>query len=51
MDSRRRTVAELTSKISVMKAKIPQTRAKGEMQLEAAMKRLHGKETKLNGAL
>ena len=49
VDSRRRTVSALGRKIETQKARLPQTRAKGEAQLESTIKILQHKEGKLTG--
>ncbi len=49
VDSRRRTVSALGRKIETQKVRLPQTRAKGEAQLENTIKILQHKESKLTG--
>lgn len=48
VDSRRRTVIELGRKIDKQHAKLPQTRSKGEIELETTKKTMQHKENKLN---
>lgn len=49
VDSRRRTVAELARKIDRQRAKLPQTRSKGEFEMEQTIKKMQHKENKLSG--
>lgn len=48
VDSRRRTVAKLGKKVDSQRAKLPQTRAKGEYEMENTIKVLQHKESKLS---
>lgn len=48
VDSRRRTVAKLGKKVDVQRARLPQTRAKGEYEMENTIKILQHKESKLS---
>jgi hypothetical protein len=48
VDSRRRTVAKLGKKVDVQRAKLPQTRARGEYEMENTIKALQHKESKLS---
>ena len=50
VDSRRRTVAELARKIDRQRARLPQTRSKGEFEMEQTIKKMQHKENKLSGA-
>ncbi len=49
VDSRRRTVADLARKIDRQRAKLPQTRSKGEFEMEQTIKKMQHKENKLSG--
>jgi hypothetical protein len=49
VDSRRRTVAELGVKIDRQRARLPQTRSKGEFEMEQTIKKMQHKENKLAG--
>ena len=51
VDSRRRTVAELARKIDRQRAKLPQTRSKGEFEMEQTIKKMQHKENKLSGEI
>ena len=51
VDSRRRTVAELARKIDRQRAKLPQTRSKGEFEMEQTIKKMQHKENKLSGEM
>lgn len=51
VDSRRRTVAELGQKIDKQRARLPQTKVKGEFDIEQTIKRVQHKENKLAGLL
>ena len=51
VDSRRRTVAELGQKIDKQRARLPQTKSKGEFDIEQTIKRVQHKENKLAGLL
>lgn len=48
VDSRRRTVAKLGKKVDLQRAKLPQTRARGEYEMESTIKALQHKESKLS---
>lgn len=48
VDSRRRTVAKLGKKVDVQRAQLPQTRARGEYDMENTIKVLQHKEAKLS---
>lgn len=48
VDSRRRTVAKLGKRVDLQRAKLPQTRAKGEYEMENTIKVLQHKESKLS---
>ncbi|EFN51134.1 hypothetical protein CHLNCDRAFT_141336 [Chlorella variabilis] len=48
VDSRRRTVAKLGKKVDLQRARLPQTRAKGEYEMENTIKVLQHKESKLS---
>ena len=48
VDSRRRTVAKLGKKVDVQRAQLPQTRARGEYDMENTIKILQHKEAKLS---
>ena len=48
VDSRRRTVAKLGRRVDVQRAQLPQTRAKGEYDMENTIKILQHKEAKLS---
>lgn len=48
VDSRRRTVAKLGKKVDMQRARLPQTRAKGEYEMENTIKVLQHKESKLS---
>jgi hypothetical protein len=50
VDSRRRTVAELGMKIDRQRARLPQTRSKGEFEMEQTIKKMQHKENKLAAA-
>ncbi len=49
VDSRRRTVAELGQKIDKQRARLPQTKSKGEFDIEQTIKKVQHKENKLAG--
>ena len=49
VDSRRRTVAELGQKIDKQRARLPQTKVKGEFDIEQTIKKVQHKENKLAG--
>ena len=51
VDSRRRTVAELGQKIDKQRARLPQTKSKGEFDIEQTIKKVQHKENKLAGLL
>lgn len=51
VDSRRRTVAELGQKIDKQRARLPQTKVKGEFDIEQTIKKVQHKENKLAGLL
>lgn len=48
VDSRRRTVAKLGRRVDVQRAQLPQTRARGEYDMENTIKVLQHKESKLS---
>lgn len=48
VDSRRRTVASLGKRVDVQRAQLPQTRARGEYDMENTIKVLQHKEAKLS---
>lgn len=48
VDSRRRTVAKLGKRVDIQRAQLPQTRAKGEYDMENTIKVLQHKEAKLS---
>lgn len=48
VDSRRRTVAKLGRRVDMQRAQLPQTRAKGEYEMENTIKVLQHKEAKLS---
>ena len=48
VDSRRRTVAKLGKRVDVQRAQLPQTRARGEYDMENTIKVLQHKEAKLS---
>lgn len=48
VDSRRRTVAKLGKKVDSQRSRLPQTRAKGEYEMENTIKVLQHKESKLS---
>jgi hypothetical protein len=48
VDSRRRTVARLGRRVDVQRAQLPQTRARGEYEMESTIKVLQHKESKLS---
>ncbi|PSC69221.1 TBC1 domain family member 2A [Micractinium conductrix] len=48
VDSRRRTVGRLGKKVDMQRARLPQTRAKGEYEMENTIKVLQHKESKLS---
>lgn len=48
VDSRRRTVARLGKKVDMQRAQLPQTRARGEYDMENTIKVLQHKEAKLS---
>jgi len=48
VDSRRRTVARLGKRVDVQRAQLPQTRARGEYDMENTIKVLQHKEAKLS---
>lgn len=48
VDSRRRTVSHLGRKVDCQRARLPQTRAKGEYEMEGTIKVLQHKESKLS---
>ena len=50
VDSRRHTVAALGAKIEAQRARLPQTRSKGEFQMEQTIRKMQHKENKLAGA-
>lgn len=50
VDSRRRTVAELGQKIDKQRARLPQTKVKGEFDIEQTIKKVQHKENKLAGS-
>ncbi len=50
VDSRRRTVADLSAKVEKQRARLPQTRAKGEDEMQNTIKTMQHKENKLAGA-
>lgn len=50
VDSRRRTVAELGQKIDKQRARLPQTKVKGEFDIEQTIKKVQHKENKLAAA-
>ena len=50
VDSRRHTVAALGGKIEAQRARLPQTRSKGEFQMEQTIRKMQHKENKLAGA-
>jgi len=50
VDSRRHTVAALGAKIEGQRARLPQTRSKGEFQMEQTIRKMQHKENKLAGA-
>lgn len=50
VDSRRRTVSQLGKRVEKQRAKLPQTRAKGELEMEGTIKTLQHKENKLSAA-
>ena len=50
VDSRRRTVADLGAKVEKQRARLPQTRAKGEDEMQNTIKTMQHKENKLAGA-
>jgi len=47
VDSRRHTVAALGAKIEGQRARLPQTRSKGEFQMEQTIRKMQHKENKL----
>lgn len=49
VDSRRRTVLDLSMKVEKMRDNLPKTRAKGEDEMQATMKQQQHKENKLAG--
>ena len=49
VDSRRRTVADLSAKVEKQRARLPQTRAKGEDEMQNTIKTMQHKENKLAG--
>lgn len=49
VDSRRRTVAELGQKIDKQRARLPQTKTKGEHDIEQTIHKVQHKENKLAG--
>lgn len=50
VDSRRRTVADLGQRIDKQRARLPQTRNKGEFEMEQTIKKMQHKENKLAAA-
>jgi hypothetical protein len=51
VDSRRRTVVGLGSRVDAQRLRLPHTRSKGEWQMEQTIKKMQHKENKLAGAL
>ena len=47
----RRTVADLGQRIDKQRARLPQTRNKGEFEMEQTIKKMQHKENKLAGGL